>query len=88
MFNVGDRATLKQIERAHIRYWLEEKGSLKDAAPILGLHPGALSRKISREKIQWTKNARHTSNTDQSSARQDWQDSRATNDDASGSTDD
>jgi len=87
-FNVGDRATVKQIVRSHIRSWMEQTGSQKKAAPILGIKAGSLSRKISKEKIKYIKNAHHEPETDQSSAQQDWQDSRTTSDDAAGSTDD
>ena len=38
MFNVGDRATRKKTETSPIPYWVEETGSLKEAAPILGLN--------------------------------------------------
>ncbi len=70
MFNVGDPATLKQIEHSHIRYWMEEKGSQKEAAPILGLNPGSLSRKIAKENIKYIKNAQRKPDLDPPSTRQ------------------
>ncbi|HTD65222.1 MAG TPA: hypothetical protein VK846_01665 [Candidatus Limnocylindria bacterium] len=52
---VGDRVTLKQLIHAHTRCWLEQNSSIKDTAAAVGLHPGALSRKIDKEKIAWMK---------------------------------
>ena len=52
---VGDPVTDKQLAQAHIRKWLEKTGSIKETAKVVGLHPGALSRKIERDKIHWIK---------------------------------
>jgi hypothetical protein len=57
VLKIGDRVTLKEIARAHIRYWLEKTGTIKGAAAVVGIKAGSLSRKIEREKIAWTKNA-------------------------------
>ena len=83
----GDRVTLKQLIQAHIRWWLEETGSIKETAKIVGLHPGALSLKIDKERIAWMKYPRRRNETDESSARHTWASLRPP-DHAEGSTDD
>ena len=50
-----DRVKLKTLVHKYIRWLLEETQCQQVTAEILGMHPGALSRKIDREKIAWTK---------------------------------
>jgi hypothetical protein len=97
MFNVGDRATLQQVEHAHVRYWVEEMGSQKEAASILDIHPGALSRKISDENIRYIKKPKRAGKPGHANpppdpnppyARQEGAEADAASDDGSGSTDD
>jgi NtrC-family two-component system response regulator AlgB len=45
LIGVGDRATIEELECAHIRSILEHSPSLEDAARILGIDPSTLYRK-------------------------------------------